>query len=220
MKRRYWILALLGTACTEKPHNMTKETEAHKFLYAMGHIAAQKMAFLELSKEEADLYALGFQEGALHQPPQIDLASYRSRLQTFIENRSQVSSEETEKKGKAYLADFLAKGGMRTESGLGYKIEVPGNERKALPTSQVVVQYQGRFINGTVFDSTTDRNPPPTFLMQDVLPGWQEGLSMLGEGGHMTLVVPPHLAYGKGGLAGKVPPGATLVFDIYLLQVR
>ena len=87
------------------------------------------------------------------------------------------------------------------------------------PTSKVTVHYHGTLTDGTVFDSSKQRGEPITFPLNGVIKGWQEGVSMLSKGGKATLVIPSDLAYGDQGSPPVIPPGATLVFDVELIEV-
>jgi FKBP-type peptidyl-prolyl cis-trans isomerase len=109
----------------------------------------------------------------------------------------------------------------RTESGLYYHDEVVGDGAVADSGSTVVVHYTGWLPDGTKFDSSLDRDEPFEVVVGvgRVIPGWDEGLQGMRVGGQRKLVIPPHLAYGAGGAGSVIPPNATLVFDVRLLEV-
>jgi FKBP-type peptidyl-prolyl cis-trans isomerase len=121
---------------------------------------------------------------------------------------------------RAFLEEAAAEeGAIQTASGLVYKELVPGYGPRPEASDRVRVHYHGTFIDGTVFDSSVKRGRPSTFPLDRVIPGWTEGLQLLKGGGKARLVIPPHLAYGKKGKAPKIPPCATLVFEIELLTI-
>ena len=123
--------------------------------------------------------------------------------------------------GVAFLAKAAAeKGAIQTESGLVYKELVAGYGPQPEAGDRVQVHYHGTFIDGKVFDSSVERGRPSTFPLNEVIPGWTEGLKMLKGGGKAQLVIPPHLAYGERGKPPKVPPCATLVFEVELLEIK
>ncbi|NDD27531.1 MAG: FKBP-type peptidyl-prolyl cis-trans isomerase [Proteobacteria bacterium] len=109
-----------------------------------------------------------------------------------------------------------------TSSGLHYEDEVVGEGAQPSSGQRVVVHYTGRLVNGQKFDSSVDRNEPFEFVLGrgQVIKGWDEGIASMNVGGKRTLTIPSELGYGAGGYPGVIPPNATLVFDVELLEVR
>lgn len=109
----------------------------------------------------------------------------------------------------------------RTSSGLYLRDVEPGAGTEAEGGRLVAVHYTGSLPDGTVFDSSRERGEPFSFQLGagQVIPGWEEGIEGMREGGRRTLVIPPHLAYGETGAGGVIPPNAVLVFDVELLEV-
>ncbi|HOZ88339.1 MAG TPA: peptidylprolyl isomerase [Bacteroidia bacterium] len=105
-----------------------------------------------------------------------------------------------------------------TASGIKYFVEKEGTGKSPVATDNVTVHYTGTFLNGEKFDSSVDRGQPATFPLNQVIPGWTEGLQLMKEGGKMKLIIPPNLAYGEGGRPG-IPPSSWLVFDVELIKV-
>ncbi|MCW8336133.1 FKBP-type peptidyl-prolyl cis-trans isomerase [Vibrio sp. SCSIO 43135] len=123
--------------------------------------------------------------------------------------------------GQAFLAENGQKEGViTTESGLQYQVLQEGTGT-VHPTanSRVKVHYHGTLIDGTVFDSSVERNEPIAFGLNQVIKGWQEGVQYMVEGQKIRLFVPSTLGYGKSG-TGPIPPSATLIFDIELLEIQ
>jgi FKBP-type peptidyl-prolyl cis-trans isomerase len=110
----------------------------------------------------------------------------------------------------------------KTPSGLRYQEMTPGQGKVATAGLKVSVQYTGWLPNGEKFDSSRDRNQPFSFTLGagEVIAGWDEGVAGMKVGGRRKLVIPPDLAYGTAGAPPDIPPGATLVFDVELLDVR
>ena len=107
---------------------------------------------------------------------------------------------------------------VETESGLQYKIEVEGTGISPEGADTVEVNYEGRLIDGTVFDSSYDRGESVRFPLNRVIKGWTEGLTYAKEGGKIQLYIPAELGYGKRG-TGPIPGNSTLIFDIELVKV-
>ncbi|MFT0715930.1 peptidylprolyl isomerase [Flagellimonas lutimaris] len=116
----------------------------------------------------------------------------------------------------------LAAGFDKTDSGLRYKIIQKGSGAKAEKDKTVSVHYEGALANGQVFDSSYKRNQPIDFALGvgQVIPGWDEGIGLLQVGDKARFVIPSHLAYGSAGAGGVIPPNATLVFDVELMNVK
>ncbi|MGF1908487.1 FKBP-type peptidyl-prolyl cis-trans isomerase [Vibrio kasasachensis] len=123
--------------------------------------------------------------------------------------------------GQTFLAENTQKEGViTTESGLQYLVLEKG-EGTVHPTksNKVKVHYHGTLIDGTVFDSSVDRGEPITFGLGQVIKGWQEGLTYMTVGDKVRLFIPSTLAYGKSG-SGPIPPSATLIFEVELLDIQ
>jgi len=112
-----------------------------------------------------------------------------------------------------------SEGFQTTRSGLKYKVLREGTGRKPRATDQVRVHYKGWLDNGEQFDSSYDRHEPTEFPLNRVVPGWTEGLQLVGEGGEIELEIPYQLGYGERGSPPKIPPRATLHFTVELLKI-
>lgn len=122
-------------------------------------------------------------------------------------------------------AAFLAQNGQREgvvtlPSGLQYEILAEGDGATPGPTSTVTTHYHGTLIDGTVFDSSVRRGRPASFPVNGVIAGWTEALQLMQVGDKWRLFLPPELAYGDRGAGGAIGPGATLVFEVELLEVQ
>jgi FKBP-type peptidyl-prolyl cis-trans isomerase len=124
-------------------------------------------------------------------------------------------------KGEKFLAENKSKEGVKTTaSGLQYKIVKEGTGKSPQATDSVLVHYEGKLLDGSVFDSSIKRNEPISFPLNRVIPGWTEGLQLLKEGGKAILYIPSKLAYGSRGAGGAIGPDETLIFEVELLKVQ
>ena len=137
-------------------------------------------------------------------------------LDGFVSQIRQYSGALNKEKGAAYIQKFLKEEGVQqTETGLCYKIIEPGNDKKAVSDMDTVwVDYRGALLDDTVFDENENIN----FTLGRVIPGWSQGMKLIGEGGKIKLVIPGDLAYGEYGNRG-IEPNSTLIFDVTLNKV-
>ena len=141
-------------------------------------------------------------------------------FRTFEGSREKREIEIKEEQKK--LLDSVAAGYNETKSGLRYKILQKGDGKKANKGDNVSVHYKGQLLDGTVFDSSYKRNQPLDFPIGvgQVIAGWDEGIQLLQVGDKARLVIPSQLAYGESGAGGVIPPNATLIFDVELMDVK
>ena len=121
---------------------------------------------------------------------------------------------------RSFLAENAKKPGVvTTTSGLQYKVLREGEGAKPSKQGEVEVHYKGTLIDGTVFDSSYERGESISFLLNQVIPGWSEGVQLMSQGAKYEFYIPPDLAYGAKGVPGVIPPNATLIFEVELLKV-
>ncbi len=141
-------------------------------------------------------------------------------VQDYFKQLESSIADNNARAGKLYLEENAKAEGVKvTKSGLQYKVIEQGNGETPGPNDVVTVHYQGRLIDGTVFDSSIERGEPATFAVGQVIPGWVEGLQMMKEGDTWQLTIPSELAYGSHG-TGPIQPNSTLIFDVKLLKVQ
>lgn len=144
----------------------------------------------------------------------------------FAEQEKQMKAQQAEKgkkaleEGRVFLQNNAGRPGViTTKSGLQYEVLVEGNGKKPKATDQVRCHYEGTLIDGTVFDSSYKRNEPAVFGLNQVIAGWTEGVQLMSEGAKYRFYIPYLLAYGESGAGGMIPPYATLIFDVELIEV-
>jgi len=142
-------------------------------------------------------------------------AKFQEAYEALIEKRnSEAMQKETE-----FLAENSKKSGVLiTASGLQYEVIEEGNGPKPQSSDTVKVNYEGRLIDGTVFDSSYERGTPAEFPLEWVIPGWTEGIQLMGVGSKYKLYIPSELAYGPNG-GGPIPPYSPLIFDVELIEI-
>jgi FKBP-type peptidyl-prolyl cis-trans isomerase FklB len=146
----------------------------------------------------------------------------RQQVQLFVRSTMEAGLAHNKAAAKDFLAhNGQAKGVVTTASGLQYKIIAPGDSKAAAiaPTDEVTVQYRGKLLDGSEFDSSYSRGAPATFKVNGVIQGWQEALVLMKPGAKWQLFVPPELAYGAGPKPG-IPGNSLLIFDVELVSAK
>lgn len=142
------------------------------------------------------------------------------QLKTFFEDVQKRKTEKLTKEGVDFLAaNKLKEGVIETESGLQYKIIKKGVGAFPKATDKVEVHYEGKLLDGKVFDSSFQRGQTIEFPLNGVIKGWTEGLQYINEGGEIELYIPYDLAYGERGAGQDIPPFSTLVFKVQLVSI-
>lgn len=176
----------------------------------------------EMTEAEVDAFLAGLRLAMLGaaQPAEAD-ASLQQRFAELLNARLLSKAQRTKEANVAFLAKVDAdKTVTRTASGLRYRIDKAGSGNKPGRTSQVTCRYTGQLYDGKVFDSTKDRNNEPvTFALNEVIPGWTEGLQLLAKGGVIRLWIPANLAYGDQE-QDVIPAGSVLEFEIELVDIK
>ncbi len=141
-------------------------------------------------------------------------------LQDKLKNLLQQNTEKKMEEQKKFLEENAKKENIKTTaSGLQYEVLKEGaGEKPSSAASRVTVHYEGSLINGNVFDSSYKRNQPATFGLNQVIPGWTEGVQLMEKGSKYRFYIPSELGYGARGAGASIPPHATLIFDVELLE--
>jgi FKBP-type peptidyl-prolyl cis-trans isomerase FkpA/FKBP-type peptidyl-prolyl cis-trans isomerase FklB len=217
----FCLSALLGVAFLgARAIAADPTTEDQKTFYALGVAISQNLSVFQLSESELEMLKAGLTDGVLKKPLKADVETYGPKIQQMGQTRAAAYAE----KEKAASATFLAKaaaepGAKKTASGAIVKTIKEGSGPTPAATDKVKVHYQGTLTDGTVFDSSIKRGEPATFPLNGVIKCWTEGLQQVKVGGKARLVCPANIAYGDRGSPPTIKPGATLVFDVELLEI-
>ncbi len=199
-----------------------------KASYALGLGIGHQLKGMGGSKLNIDDFAQAIKDVIQGKEPQMSMKEAQIVANTFIqeaEKENQKLKEEAGAKFKAYGEQYLAenakKDGVKvTKSGLQYEVLNEGTGKSPKATDNVKCHYEGRLIDGTVFDSSYRRGTPATFPLDGVIAGWTEGLQLMKEGAKYRFHIPYNLAYGANGAGESIPPYSALVFDVELLGVN
>lgn len=198
------------------------ETTEAKGGYGIGLQIGQQLLSSGM-EVDAEAVARGINDVLNQNPPAIDLNDVTKALQE-LGARAEVAQAEAfkaiEADNKAFLEENKkAKGVVVTESGLQYEVLTEGTGAKPTAASSVRVHYTGSLIDGTVFDSSVKRGTPAEFPVGGVIKGWTEALQLMTVGSKWRLTIPQELAYGERGAGASIPPFATLIFEVELLDI-
>ena len=155
-----------------------------------------------------------------NQEAQVIVSSFFQKKEEEMKAAQAEAGKTAKKEGEAFLAENAKKEGITvTKSGLQYEVLQEGAGKHPKATDTVRCHYEGRLLDGTIFDSSYKRNEPADFGLQQVIAGWTEGVQLMSEGAKYRFYIPYMLAYGEGGAGAMIPPFATLIFDVELIKV-
>jgi FKBP-type peptidyl-prolyl cis-trans isomerase FkpA len=195
-------------------------TDEQKTVYALGLQMYRSLAQFDLSPAEVELIKRALGDAAAGKPA-VDVNEWGPKFQAFGQTRAGRVAEKQKVVSNAYLAKAGAEpGAIKTASGLIYTDMRPGTGASPNASDSVKVNYRGTLIDGTEFDSSYKRNQPAEFPLSGVIRCWTEGVQKMKVGGKARLVCPSDIAYGDQGHPPVIPGGATLVFEIELLEIN
>lgn len=211
-----------ATTATTNPYTKDDDKAAYSIGYFTGKANVQHLETLNV-----DAYVAGFRDAYAKKTPvmteddmRATLDAFKQRLMAEAEAKAQKEAEENKQKSADYLAANAKKPGVvTTASGLQYEVLTQGKGPKPKPTDMVKVDYEGKLVDGSVFDSSIKRGEPATFQLSQVIPGWTEALQLMPVGSKYRITIPPALAYGENG-AGPIPGNSVLIFEVNLLGIE
>ncbi|MFZ6051136.1 FKBP-type peptidyl-prolyl cis-trans isomerase [Halocola ammonii] len=217
------IGALALASCTQPKGGMKDanlETTQDSLAYAWGVAMSDNMAKNDIKDLDVDIMIAGLQDHWDDDSAKISVEDAQNIMRREMMARQKAAEEEAKAEGKRFLDENRQKEGIQeTESGLQYKVLQEGDGKSPDASDQVTVHYHGTLIDGTVFDSSVDRGQPATFRLNQVIPGWTEGVQLMKEGAKYRFFIPQNLAYGPRG-QGDIEPFSTLIFDVELIEVK
>lgn len=222
MKKLVLISLFAIFATTIFNANSQEMTQEQKISYALGANVGEsfKSNGIEIDFEAFKNGFLAGMEGKNKFSPD-EMNAIFQQLNQMIQAKQSAGSEEEKAKGQKFLDENKTKAGVVTlPSGLQYKVIKMGTGAKPSATDVVKVHYHGTTIDGTVFDSSVQRGEPISFGLNQVIKGWTEGVQLMPIGSKFIFYIPSDLAYGDQGAGGAIKPGATLIFEVELLDIE
>src|SRR5690242_2600863 len=211
---------ILVTAVQATADEPTLDTEEQETLYALGLTINRSLSPFNLSPSELTLVEAGLADGNLHKTPKVDIETYGPKIRLLQEARTAAAAAAEKNRSQAFLdAAAQEPGAMKIASGLVIISITPGTGASPQAADTVTIHYEGRLIDGTVFDSSRQRGEPATVPLDRVIKCWTEALPLVKVGGKSRLICPADLAYGDQGWPPLIKPVATLVFEVELLGI-
>lgn len=199
----------------------------NKLSYALGLGIGRQLAQMGAEDLNIDDFAQAIKDILTGKEPQVSDQEAQKLVTTFFEEQEAKQRaaaaekyKDNKEKGEAWLANkAMEEGVVALPSGLMYQVLNEGSGKKPTAEDTVECHYEGRLIDGTVFDSSYKRGESATFPLNGVIAGWTEGVQLMSEGAKYRFFIPYQLAYGERGAGQAIPPFAALVFDVELIKV-
>ena len=194
----------------------------NKISYALGLGIAHQLKSMGIEDFSVEDFSQSVSDVLADKTPAMTNREAQELLNDYFQKKQKEEAEKAIAEGKVFLeANGKREGVTTTKSGLQYEVLTPGKgERSPKATDTVVCHYEGRLVSGKVLDSSYERNQPAEFGLNQVIPGWTEGLQLMSEGAKFRFYIPYLLGYGEQGAGPSIPPYSTLVFDVELISVK
>jgi FKBP-type peptidyl-prolyl cis-trans isomerase FklB len=217
-------LVLAGCNAEKAETTLELKTPAQKASYGIGLNMGQSLAQEGMNDLDPKAVALGIEDAMGKKEPRLkdeELVEAFAFLQKRAEEERTALTAETAKASKKFLEENAKREGViTTASGLQYKVVKPAEGATHKETDVVSVHYEGRLVDGTVFDSSIQRGSPIDLPVNGVIKGWVEALQLMHVGEKVELFIPSELAYGEQSPSPAIPPNSVLVFDLELLSIK
>jgi FKBP-type peptidyl-prolyl cis-trans isomerase FklB len=192
----------------------------NKISYALGLGIGQQLKSMNIEGFSIEEFSRSISDVMAGRPTDMSAREAQVMLNDYFTKQQAEQAGKAKDEGKAYLAENAKKAGVvTTKSGLQYEVLQEGTGRSPKATDTVRCHYEGRLLDGSIFDSSYQRGEPADFGLNQVIAGWTEGVQLMKEGSKFRFTIPYMLAYGEGGAGSSIPPYATLVFDVELIKV-
>ena len=191
-----------------------------KISYALGLGIGQQIKSMNIEHFNVEDFAQSVSDVLEGKQTAFSSREAQIMLQDFFSKKQKEEAQAHIAEGKAYLdANAKKEGVVVTKSGLLYEVLQEGTGKSPKATDTVRCHYEGRLLDGTIFDSSYKRGEPADFGLNQVIPGWTEGVQLMKEGAKFRFTIPYLLAYGEQGAGSSIPPFSTLIFDVELIKV-
>ncbi|MDP4842897.1 MAG: FKBP-type peptidyl-prolyl cis-trans isomerase [Salibacteraceae bacterium] len=198
---------------------MNMENEVTKISYAYGISLAENLISQGITEIDYTAFSKGMKDIYTNSDLDMTVTEAQQVLNEFLSEIMQRKAEAAKAVGEQFLAENAKRDGvMVTESGLQYEVMVAANGPKPTSTTKVTVHYHGTTIDGKVFDSSVERGQPASFGLNQVIPGWTEGLQLMSKGAKYRFFIPSDLAYGARGAGNAIGPHQALIFEVELIS--
>ena len=189
--------------------------------YALGLIIGNNLKGMQIEGLVASEFSRAVEQVLKGEKLEMTETQAQSIVQNFMQEQQEAMGRQAREAGEQFLAENAKREGVQTTaSGLQYEVLTAAIGQKPTATDRVRCHYEGRLIDGTVFDSSYQRGEPATFPLNGVIAGWTEGLQLMAIGAKYRFFIPFGLGYGAQGAGGAIPPYAALVFDVELLGIN
>ena len=194
----------------------------NKISYALGLGIAQQLKSMGIEDFSVEDFSQSVSDILSGKTPAMTSREAQELLSEYFQKKQKEQAQKAIAEGRDFLeANAKREGVVQTKSGLQYEVLSEGKgERSPKATDTVLCLYEGRLVSGKVFDSSYERNQPAEFGLNQVIPGWTEGLQLMSEGAKYRFYIPYLLGYGEQGAGPSIPPYSTLIFDVELIKVK
>ena len=191
-----------------------------KISYALGLGIGHQLKSMNIENFSIEDFARSISDVMNDKPTEIPAREAQMMLNEYFAKKEQEQAQQAIADGKVFLEENGKREGViTTKSGLQYEVLTEGTGKQPKATDKVRCHYCGTLIDGTKFDSSYDRNEPADFGLNQVIPGWTEGVQLMKEGAKYRFYIPYLLGYGERGAGQSIPPYSTLIFDVELIKV-
>ena len=192
----------------------------NKISYALGLGIGQQLKSMNIEDFSIEDFTKSISDVMTGKETAISSREAQAMLNEYFQKKEKEQAHTAIAEGKVYHEQNAKRDGVtQTKSGLQYEVLTEGTGKSPKATDTVRCHYEGRLLDGTVFDSSYKRGEPADFGLNQVIPGWTEGVQLMKEGAKFRFHIPYLLAYGERGAGAQIPPYSTLIFDVELIKV-